>query len=235
MTGAEPEAERARFIPLVDPRPDDVAWPQLAWPIDPDVTLVGSAVRLDRLDPAGDATALFAALDHPQVWAHLPISPASAGDYAAFLTGLAARPGWHPWVVRLERQVAGLARGAVVGTTSFLDARVGDAGVEIGATAYTPAVWGTAVNPECKLLLLGYAFDEMAAGRVQIKTDIRNVRSQQAIARLGAHFEGVLRRHYRRSDGTVRDTVMFSITAEEWPSVRARLEARLADDALRQA
>ena len=229
MPGSGPDADPERFVPLRDPRPDDVVWPELAWPIAPDVSLVGSTVRLDRLDPATDASAVFAALDHPQVWAHLPISPTSVDDYTAFLTGLATRPGWHTWVVRLERELAGLARGAIVGTTSFLDAHVGDAGVEIGATAYTPPAWGTAVNPECKLLLLGHAFDEMAAGRVQIKTDIRNARSQQAIARLGARFEGVLRRHYRRSDGTVRDTVMFSITVEEWPAVRRGLQARLAD------
>lgn len=228
MTGTGSASGQERFEPLADPRPDDVAWPQLNWPIAPEATLTGSTVRLDRLDPPADAAALFAALDHPGVWAHLPIAPESVDDYASYLVRLSARPGWHTWVVRLERSVAGLPRGAIVGTTSYLDARVTDAGIEIGATAYTPDVWGSVVNPECKLLLLGHAFDELAAGRVQIKTDIRNSRSQQAIARLGAHFEGVLRRHFRRSDGTVRDTVMFSITAEDWPSVRARLEARLA-------
>ena len=79
-----------------------------------------------------------------------------------------------------------------------------------------------------KLLLLGYAFDTLHMGRVQLKTDIRNHRSQQAIARLGATYEGVLRRYQRRVDGTVRDTVMFSITAEEWPSVRDRLSDRVS-------
>lgn len=225
MAATDPE----RFEPLADPRPHDLVWPPLTWPIAPEVTLTGSTVRLDRLDASVDSPGLFAALDHPRVWAHLPVSPGSVDDYSAFLTELTARPDWHSWVVRLERGVAGLPRGTVVGTTSYLDARVGDASVEIGATAYTPGVWATAVNPECKLLLLGYAFDVLAAGRVQIKTDIRNARSQQAIARLGAHFEGVLRRHHRRADGTVRDSVLFSITAEDWPSVRDRLVARLAD------
>jgi len=84
------------------------------------------------------------------------------------------------------------------------------------------------VNPECKLLLLTYAFDELHMGRVQLKTDIRNHRSQQAIARLGATYEGVLRRYQRRADGSVRDTVMFSITAEEWPGVRQRLVDRVS-------
>lgn len=116
--------------------------------------------------------------------------------------------------------------GTVVGTTSYLELSLPDARVEIGHTVYTPAVWGGTVNPACKLLLMGWAFDH-GFGRVQLKTDIRNLRSQRAIAKLGATYEGVLRRYQRRADGTVRDTVMFSVTAEEWPEVRERLETRL--------
>jgi RimJ/RimL family protein N-acetyltransferase len=102
-----------------------------------------------------------------------------------------------------------------------------DARLEVGSTAYPPAVWGGVVNPEVKLLLLGHAFEDLGAGRVQLKTDVRNTRSQQAIARLGATYEGTLRRYQRRADGTVRDTVLFSITTEEWPRVRDGLRARL--------
>jgi RimJ/RimL family protein N-acetyltransferase len=123
--------------------------------------------------------------------------------------------------------VGGLAPGAVVGTSSYLDVSVHDARLEIGHTTYTPAVWATAVNPECKLLLLGHAFDRLGAGRVQLKTDVRNVRSQRAIARLGARYEGTLRRYQRRADGSVRDTILFSVTAEDWPQVRAGLVERL--------
>lgn len=101
-----------------------------------------------------------------------------------------------------------------------------DARLEIGSTAYSPAVWATEVNPACKLLLMTWAFDH-GFGRVQLKTDIRNRRSQAAIAKLGATYEGVLRRYQRRQDGTVRDTVMYAVTAEEWPRVRDRLRARL--------
>lgn len=216
-----------RFEPIVDPRPDDQAWPALSWPIDADLELTGSTVRLTTLDTAADAAELFAALDHPDVWAHLPISPAGLDDYTAFLDSLVARDDWHVFTVRLTRPLGGFDEGAIVGTSSYLNAMVRDAWLEIGATAYAPAVWGSAVNPECKLLLIGHAIDALHAGRVQIKTDVRNARSQQAIARLGADFEGVLRRHYRRADGTVRDTVMFSIIAEHWPTVRAGLQARL--------
>ena len=117
--------------------------------------------------------------------------------------------------------------GGVAGMSSYLDVSVADARLEVGSTSYTPPAWGTSVNPETKLLLLGHAFDVLGAGRVQLKTDVRNVRSQQAIARLGARYEGTLRRYQRRADGTVRDTVLFSILAEEWPAVRDALRARL--------
>lgn len=224
MSSGDPE----RFDPVADARPDDRPWPQLTWPIDDDIELDGATVRLSQVRVEAEAEELFDVLDHREVWANLPIDPTSAAAYARFLAERSSRPDWHIWTVRLARPLAGHDTGAIVGTTSFLDARVGDASIEIGATAYTPSVWGSAVNPECKLLLLIHAFETLGAGRVQIKTDVRNTRSQQAIARLGAHFEGVLRRHYRRSDGTVRDTVLFSITAEDWPSVRSRLQARLA-------
>ncbi len=216
-----------RFIPQVDQRPDDLVWPMLRWPIPIGCELTGETVQLRALNVADDVDELFNALNAPEVWAHFPINPASVDEYRNFLEGLVVREDWHTWVVRLTHDLGGFDAGAIVGTTSYLGASSNDASVEIGATAYTPSVWATAVNPECKALLLAYAFDVLGAGRVQIKTDIRNVRSQQAIARLGAHFEGVLRRHFRRSDGTVRDTVMFSIIVEEWPNVRAGLLERL--------
>ena len=117
--------------------------------------------------------------------------------------------------------------GAVVGTTSFLEVSPVDARLEIGFTLYAPSVWGTEVNPECKLLLMTWAFEEAGMGRVQLKTDIRNARSQAAIAKLGAQYEGILRRYQRRQDGSVRDTVLYSVTAEEWPAVKAGLRQRL--------
>jgi RimJ/RimL family protein N-acetyltransferase len=136
--------------------------------------------------------------------------------------------GWFPWTVRLVRDVGERHAGTVVGWSSFLDIVPNDARLEIGNTSYDPAVWGTVVNPETKLLLLSFAFDTLGMGRVQLKTDVRNHRSQQAIHRLGATYEGVLRRYNRRRDGSVRDTVMFSITAEEWPRVRAGLADRVS-------
>ena len=173
-----------------------------------------------------DAAELFDALDSDAVWRHVAGRPRDPEHYRALLEA-APGNGRLPWVLRLLRPIAGLRAGAVVGTSSYLEVSVPDARLEIGHTTYTPAVWGGAVNPEAKLLLLGHAFDVLHAGRVQLKTDVRNVRSQQAIARLGARYEGTLRRYQRRADGTVRDTVLFSITAEEWPDVEAGLRARL--------
>lgn len=199
----------------------------MTWPPDPQTSLRGRIVELGPVDPARDAAALFAALDDDVVWAHLRSRPRDPDHYAELLVQVIAG-GRLPWLVRLVCDYAGLAAGAVVGTSSYLEPSPPDARLEIGFTAYAPAVWGSAVNPETKLLLLGHAFDDLHAGRVQLKTDVRNERSQRAIARLGARYEGTLRRYQRRVDGTVRDTVLFSVIAEEWPEVRAGLAARLA-------
>ena len=217
------------FAPVADPRPADGPWPAMAWPVPAGTVLEGPVVRLAPLDPDGEVAALFAALDHPSVWAHIPNPrPPDAAAHRAVLAALVTEPAWQPWLVTAVRPVAGLDAGAVLGTTSYLDVSAHDARLEIGATMYTPAAWGTAVNPAAKLLLLRYAFEGLGAGRVQLKTDVRNTRSQQAIARLGARYEGTLRRYQRRADASVRDSVLFSITAEDWPVVRDRLTTRLA-------
>lgn len=216
------------FTPLPDSRPDDLPWPPMLWPVPVGVVLPGRWVTLAPADPAADAAELFAALDHDAVWAHLRGRPSSAD---ALAQDLHARTdaGWLPWVVRAARQVRGVGVGAVLGMSSYLEVSVPDARLEVGFTAYTPAAWGTSVNPECKLLLLGLAFEALGAGRVQLKTDVRNHRSQQAIARLGAQPEGVLRRYQRRTDATVRDTALFSVVAEDWDDVRAGLERRVKE------
>jgi RimJ/RimL family protein N-acetyltransferase len=215
------------FEPVADARPDDRPWPALVWPLEPQVRLRGRGVELALFEAGRDGDELFAALDGDSAWAHVAGRPPDAAAYAETLTN-AAGQGRFPWVVRLARPLAGIAAGTVIGTSSYLDVSVPDARLEIGSTAYDRRVWGSAVNPEAKLLLLSHAFDVLGAGRVQLKTDVRNQRSQRAIARLGARYEATLRRYQRRSDDTVRDTVLFSILAEEWPAVRAGLEARLA-------
>lgn len=217
------------FVPVVDPRPNDQAWSQaVGWPIKPETTLIGNAVRLTSSDPDADAAELFAALDDDLVWAHLAGRPRDIAGMAALLASRVGDPEWHPWTVRMAHPLGELNVGAVVGLTCYLDVSTSDARGEIGSTMYAPSVWASAVNPECKLLLLQHAFEVMGWGRVQLKTDIRNHRSQAAIARLGAQYEGTLRRHHRRGDGTVRDSVFFSVLAQEWPMVRRNLVERLA-------
>ena len=134
----------------------------------------------------------------------------------------------RPYVIRLSPGTDLGAAGAVVGTSSLGEWDLHNERAHLGWTAYGPRWWGTAVNPASKLALLSHAFDDCGFGRVKLQTDNLNTRSQAAIAKLGATREGVLRRHKARADGTFRDTVVFSILRDEWPQVRAALEARLA-------
>jgi RimJ/RimL family protein N-acetyltransferase len=188
------------------------------------------------LTPAAtsDAPELFAALCDEQVWAG-----GYGGGPAAAWSDVAATVRWleqadrgvsgprQAWVVRLAADSALGAAGTVVGTSSLGEWDLPNERLHLGWTAYGPSWWGTVVNPACKLLLLGYAFDTCGFGRVKIQTDLLNERSQAAIAKLGATREGVLRRHLRRADGTWRDSVVFSVIVDDWPQVRERLQRRL--------
>ena len=119
------------------------------------------------------------------------------------------------------------ATGRTIGSTRLLDVRPRDRHVEIGATFLARPYWRTAANTESKYLFLSHCFEALGCVRVALKTDGRNVRSQEAIARLGAVREGTLRKHMNVK-GHQRDTVYFSILDNEWPAVKARLAARLA-------
>lgn len=111
----------------------------------------------------------------------------------------------------------------VVGSTRFLDISVPHRNLEIGSTWLSPRVHRTAINTECKFLLLRYCFETLGTVRVQIKTDLRNLRSQKAIERIGGVKEGILRRHRILPDGYIRDTVYYSILDLEWPKVKSHL------------
>jgi RimJ/RimL family protein N-acetyltransferase len=126
-----------------------------------------------------------------------------------------------PWVVR------DLQSGEIIGSTRYHDIVPNIDRVEIGYTFYARRFQRTHVNTTCKLLLMSHAFDTLGAKVAGLRTDILNVVSQRAIERLGAKKDGVLRHHQRRRDGTVRDSVMYSILVEEWPAIRERFEARL--------
>lgn len=185
------------------------------------VVLEGFGVRLEPLADAHRQPLREQAAD-PALWRWWPRDVIGAGWDATFdwqrEEHLAGR-----WLI-----YAVIAGGALVGQTCYLNIRPKDCGVEVGGTWYAREAQGGRVNPACKRLMLGRAF-ESGAERVELKTDALNARSRAAILKMGAAFEGIHRRHMRRPDGTWRDTAWFSVIREEWPSVRARLEARLAE------
>jgi RimJ/RimL family protein N-acetyltransferase len=120
-----------------------------------------------------------------------------------------------------------IQKNRMVGSTSYLEVAPKRKIAEIGSTWYSLDVQGTVVNPECKYLLLKHAFEDWDAIRVPLGTDIRNVHSERAILKLGAKFEGKLRNHGIRPDGSVGDTMLYSIISTEWPTVKKGLEARI--------
>jgi RimJ/RimL family protein N-acetyltransferase len=120
--------------------------------------------------------------------------------------------------------VIDLASGKAIGMTRYLNIEPANRALEIGGTWYQPEFQHTGVNTECKYLLLRHAFEDLDCLRVQFKADQRNLRSQQAILRIGALREGVLRNHVILPDGFVRSSVIFSILVEEWPQVKTHLE-----------
>ncbi len=120
------------------------------------------------------------------------------------------------------------ASQAFCGSTSYLAVVLPHKRVEIGWTWYAKRVWAGAVNPSCKYLLFAHGFDDLGLNRIELKLDARNTRSFNAIARLGARFEGIHRSHMVRPDGRLRDTAWFSVIREEWPAVRDGLNARLS-------
>ena len=190
----------------------------------PPVTLTGRFVELDPLRQDHVPELARAGRD-PEVWRLLRIGPArNEGEMSALVGGMLADQASGSvlaFVVRRlpERFVSGMFR--------FFDIDRADRWVEVG-TWLDPAVWRTPVNTEVKYLGLRYAFEEERMHRVQLKTDARNVRSQRAIERLGAVREGEFREHARLHDGTFRTSLVYSILAPEWPSVKHKLARMLA-------
>ncbi|HEX2440097.1 MAG TPA: GNAT family protein [Methylomirabilota bacterium] len=182
-------------------------------------TLRGRWLTLEPLEER-HADDLFAVMQDEEVCRYLAWPPPTKRDETLGLIR-DAREGMARGQTLAFAQILN-ATGRVIGSTRFLDIRPADRQVEIGSTFLGREHWRTPANSESKLLMLGHAFEHWGCVRVALKTDGRNVRSQEAIARLGAVREGVLRKHMNVR-GHQRDTVYFSILAEEWPDVRARL------------
>lgn len=187
------------------------------------VTLEARGVRLEPL-ASNHSGALAAAARDGELWKLWYTSVPETGETEAYIAdALAGQKAGHmlPWVVRE------LASDTIIGTTRYHDIVPAIDRVEIGYTWYAARWQRTHVNTACKLLVLGHAFDTVGCKVVGLRTDNFNVTSQRAIAALGAKKDGVLRHHQARKDGTVRDSVMYSVLATEWPDVRRHLELRL--------
>lgn len=181
-------------------------------------------IRLEPLTPAHEA-ALAAAAADGKLWELWFTSVPAPGETARYIDDAleGARAGTMlPWAVRE------LTSNTIIGTTRYHDIVARIDRVEIGYTWYASRWQRTHVNTTCKLLLLTHAFETLGCAVVGLRTDNFNFASQRAIAALGAHQDGVLRHHQARRDGTVRDSVVFSILATEWPDVKRHLELRLA-------
>ena len=188
------------------------------------VTLASASVRLEPLT-ADRATALEAAARDGELW-NLRVTsvpaPGETADYVA--AALKGQEDGH----MLPFVVVDIASGRVIGTSRYHDIVPAVERLEIGYTWYGRSWQSTHVNTSCKLLLMTHAFETLGAQLVGWRTDNYNFASQRAIERLGARKDGVLRHHALRRDGTVRDTVMYSLAAGEWPEVKAHLQHQLA-------
>jgi N-acetyltransferase len=186
------------------------------------VTLEDRLVRLEPLT-AAHRDALAAAAADGELWRLWFTSVPEPGQTDSYITAaLAGYAEGHmlPWAVREQ------TTGTIIGTTRYHDVVAAIDRVEIGYTWYGKSWQRSHVNTSCKLLLLGHAFDTLGCRVVGLRTDNFNFASQKAIEALGAKKDGVLRHHTARRDGTVRDTVLYSILAGEWPDVRRHLEFR---------
>jgi len=193
---------------VIDPRP---------------VTLEGHGVRLEPLAREHEKGLIEAAGDG-RLWELWFTSVPAPGDTAAYIeAALKGQREGHmlPWAVRE------LASGAIVGATRYHDIVAAAHRVEIGYTFYAKRWQRSHVNTACKLLAFAHAFERLGCAVVGLRTDNFNFASQRAIEALGAKKDGVIRHHWPRRDGSVRDTVLYSVLAAEWPDVKRHLETRL--------
>lgn len=187
------------------------------------LTLEGFGVRLEPMVPDHAAELEIAAADG-RLWELWVTSVPEPGGMARYIEAALAgqRAGTMlPWVVRDP------VSGQIVGSTRYHDILPAVDRVEIGYTWYAKGAQRTHINTACKRLLLGHAFDTLGCAVVGLRTDHMNFASQRAIERLGAKKDGTIRHHQPRRDGTIRNTVFYSIVRDEWPDVRRHLETRL--------
>jgi RimJ/RimL family protein N-acetyltransferase len=186
-------------------------------------TFLGKRAQLVPMEES-HIDALYEAGQFPEIWSWWPVRIRTHEEMARLVrTFLHAQEQGQAFPFTILDQQS----GQVVGSTRLHAISHENRSLEIGKTWLTPSVWGTHLNTECKYLLLRYCFETLETLRVQFKTDVRNIRSQRAIERLGAVREGVLRHHWIMPDGHIRDSVLYSILLEEWPMCKEHLEQLL--------
>lgn len=188
------------------------------------VTLSGRHARLEPLLPEHEE-ALAAASADGELW-NLWYTTVPRAD--AVGTEIERRLGLQRAGSMLPFAVRDIASGELVGMTTYMNVDASNRRVEIGSTWYAKRVQRSALNTECKLMLLRHAFEQLGCIAVELRTHFMNRQSRNAIERLGAKLDGVLRNHMLMPNGSMRDTAVYSITAAEWPAVRANLEWQLA-------
>jgi len=190
------------------------------------VTLTGRYVRLEPLR-VEHVEPLFPAADEPDIWRYMPYGNVNTvAKLRAVIEDLLGRQARGTDVCFA---VFDIAMDTPIGMTRYMTIDLANRGLEIGGTWYGKAYRRTAANTECKYLLFKHAFEALGCIRVQLRTDARNERSQRAIERLGAVREGVFRKHIIMPDGFQRSSMFYSIIDDEWPCVKAKLEAFLSN------
>ena len=187
-------------------------------------TLEGTHVRLEPLTLA-HLPALEAVAFDPSIWRYMLSIIRAPEDLRAWADNVLAANNILPWVTIKKSQ--GATPDQVVGSTCFLDLDLTHRTTELGHTWLAVPARGTLINAEAKLLQLTYAFETLHLNRVALKTHHENLQSQNAMKAIGAIYEGTFRNHYLMPDGTLRHSVWFSITREDWPTTKALLQSRL--------
>ncbi|MGV1036645.1 MAG: GNAT family N-acetyltransferase [Candidatus Nanopelagicales bacterium] len=185
-------------------------------PFDRDVLGAGRT-RLIALEDS-QAEALLKTVVDERVWRWMPAArPTGSAEMSEWISGWQDRRA-SGWGIGFAIE----SDGAIVGSTSLYDYQPTNDSAEAGWTWLQPSEWGTGVNRDAKVVLYDYAFNDLGVGRLGVRTDNLNTAAQRSLDSLGLHREGVMRRHIRRPDGTMRDSVYYSVLADEWPPLRAR-------------
>jgi len=185
--------------------------------------LQNEVVRLVPLDIC-HIEGIYKAAQDSRIWEHMSVELLSREKVLAYVDDAMKKRDMKtdcPFVIIQQKT------NEIIGATWYLDISMQHKRLEIGSTWLNPKMWRTNINTNCKYLLLQYGFEKLEMQRIQIKTGHENIRSQKAIERIGAVKEGILRNHMITKEGNVRHTVMFSITKEEWRTVKKRFELEL--------